>query len=387
MLRRSLVAQRLTTGVVERDGIVVVYIVPSAWAALMKAAWRRHGPMALLPMSRVAGQQEGTLSNHDIIVIGGSTGSLDALKRIFSQLPGELPASLFVVSHVAPGHDSFLPSILVAVGFVAARIATDGAPIERGVAYVAPADRHLMLNDGRILLGRGPRENMARPAVDALFRSAALEYGPRVVGVVLSGMLDDGAAGLAAVRRCGGITVVQDPADCSASDMPLNALDACEVDYRFPAATMAQGLVRLIDEPAGPATQIARDIALEVHIAAGRPCTTDTLLQIASPVPLSCPACSGVLSQLADPARLRFRYQIGHAYSAETLDRAQDRGVLEAIGVAIRVLEERHTLLTKMSDDATRRGHPASGKQFAERAAEYREQAGILRRTILDDLP
>jgi two-component system chemotaxis response regulator CheB len=329
----------------------------------------------------------GTVNNHDIIAIGGSTGSFEAVKRLFADLPGDLPASLFIVKHSATGHDDLLASILGGIGPLAVRTAIDGEEIQRSTAYVAPAGRHLMLKDGHVLLGCGPRENMARPAVDALFRSAAVEYGPRVIGVVLSGLMDDGAAGLAAVRRCGGTAVVQDPIDCTASDMPMNALDACEVDYRFPAAKMAKGLIHLVDEAAATVLPVPQDIALEVHIAAGRPCTTNTLLQIASPVPLSCPACSGVLSQIADPARLRFRRQIGHAYTADALDKAQENGVLEAIGVAIRVLEERHVLLIKMADDAERRGHRASGVQFAERAADYRDQADKLRKAIMDDLP
>jgi two-component system, chemotaxis family, protein-glutamate methylesterase/glutaminase len=327
------------------------------------------------------------VNTHDIIAIGGSAGSFDALKQLFADLPADLPASLFVVRHILPGHDDLSASILGEAGPFAVRTAIDGDMIEHGVAYLAPGGRHLMVDGGRILLGRGPRENMARPAVDATFRSVALNYGPRVIGVVLSGLLDDGAAGLAAIRKCGGAAIVQDPADCSAPDMPMSALDACEVDYRFPAARMAQGLVRLANEPAAPAPPVPPDIALEVQIAAGRPSTTDTLLRIATPVALSCPACTGVLSQITDPARLRFRCQIGHAYTAETLDEAQDESVAEAIGIAIRVLEERHTLLTKMADDATGRGHRASAVQFADRAVEYRQQADKLRKVIMGDLP
>ena len=209
----------------------------------------------------------------------------------------------------------------------------------------------------------------------------------RVIGVVLSGLLDDGAAGLAAIQQCGGLAVVQDPVDCPASGMPLAALEACDVDYRFPASTLAAGLIRLLHEPAPAAPPPPSQLELEVQIAAGRPCTTDVLMRMAAPVALSCPACSGVLAQMRDPSRLRFRCQIGHAYSAESLDEEQGSSVLGAMGVAIRVLEERHTLLVKMADDALRRGQRASAGQFSIRAAEFREQADTLRKAILDDLP
>jgi two-component system chemotaxis response regulator CheB len=327
------------------------------------------------------------MGNRDIIVMGGSSGCLEALKSVFANLSLTLPASVLVVRHIAADGDDLLAPILAGIGSLPVQTATECDVIQPGRAYVAPAGRHLLVNDGRVLLGRGPKENMARPAVDALFRSAALEYGSRVIGVVLSGTLDDGAAGLEAISRCGGVTVIQDPLDSTASAMPLAALEACDVDYRFTTAKLAAGLVELTKEIAPPTPPPPNELQLEVQIAAGRPCTTDVLMRIAAPVALSCPACSGVLSQMRDPSRLRFRCQIGHAYSAEALDEAQDASVSEAIGVAIRVLEERHTLLTKMAADAERRGHRSSAVQFAGRAVGYREQADVLRRALSDDMP
>lgn len=326
------------------------------------------------------------MSTHDIIAIGGSTGSLDVLKRIFADLPADLPAAVFVVSHIASNGGNMLAKILGAAGPLAVKTAADGDLVENGHAYVSPAGRHLLVDDGKVRVGQGPRENMARPAVDPLFRSAALSYGPRVIAVVLSGMLDDGAAGLAAVKRCGGITVVQDPADATAGDMPLNALDACDVDYRAPAGKIAGVLAQLTKEPAPPARPVPGDIALEVQIATGRPSTTEVLARIAVPVALSCPACSGVLSEIADPSRLRFRCQIGHAYIAPALDKEQEKAVAEAVGVALRVLEERHTLLVKMATDARQRGQDRSAVQFAERAADFRRQADTIRKAAIDGI-
>ncbi|MFL5285332.1 MAG: chemotaxis protein CheB, partial [Rhodopila sp.] len=196
------------------------------------------------------------------------------LKRIFADLPADLPAAVFVVMHIASDGRDMLADILDAAGPMAVKTAAEGDTVENGRAYVAPAGQHLLVDHSTIRLGRGPRENMARPAVDPLFRSAALSYGPRVIGVVLSGKLDDGAAGLAAVKRCGGLTVVQDPADAQADDMPLSAFNACDVDYRAPAAKLAHLLVQLTNELAPLPLPVPGDLALEVQIAAGRPSTT-----------------------------------------------------------------------------------------------------------------
>jgi two-component system, chemotaxis family, protein-glutamate methylesterase/glutaminase len=151
------------------------------------------------------------VSNRDIIAIGGSTGALDTLKHIFADLPAGLPAAVFVVVHIGSNGGGMLADILNSVGLFAVKTASEGDIVENGKAYIAPAGHHLLIDSGTIRLGHGPRENMARPAIDPLFRSAAVSYGTRVIAVVLSGMLDDGAAGLAAVKRCGGLTIVQDP--------------------------------------------------------------------------------------------------------------------------------------------------------------------------------
>lgn len=326
------------------------------------------------------------MSFHDVIAIGGSTGSLAVLQQIFTDLPSDLPAAVLIVRHVAEAGDG-LAAILAKAGRLPVKTAEDGEVIVPGRAYVAPPGRHLIVQEGAVCLGCGPRENMARPAVDPLMRSAALTYGPRVIGVILTGMLDDGAAGLAAIKRCGGITVVQDPPSAEAADMPVSALSATEVDYRFPANKLGRALALLAMEPTPPPLSgETNDIAWEVAIARGRPSNTSELARIARPVALSCPSCSGVLSQIADPSVLRFRCQIGHAYSAEALNSAQDEAVSEALGVALRVLEERHTLLSKMAGDARDRGRNLISQQFEERAAEYRTQADFIRKAFLGDV-
>ncbi len=191
------------------------------------------------------------LAGHDVIVIGGSTGSIGALQKICAGLPADLPAAVFVVVHVGAIGRNLLAGILDVAGALPAATAEDGQVSQHGRIYVAPADRHLLLAYGVIRLGCGPHENMTRPAIDPLFRSAAAGYGPRVIGAVLSGRLNDGAAGLAAVQRCGGLTVVQSPSDAEAADMPCAALKGCDVHYTAPAADLGPLLAQLARTPQG----------------------------------------------------------------------------------------------------------------------------------------
>lgn len=257
--------------------------------------------------------------NRDIVVIGGSSGATAPLKSILERLPADLPASVFVVMHVPARSTGILATVASAAGPLPVETARHGTPIERGRVYVAAPDHHLLLADGHIHLGRGPRENLVRPAVDPVFRSAAASYGPRVVGVVLSGMMNDGASGLAAVKRCGGAAVVQDPADAFAPDMPRSALEATQVDVCAAAAQLGGAIVDLARQIAGPGVPVPPEIRLEVEIAAGGRTDSDVLRRIADPVALTCPNCHGVLSEVRGARPLRFRCQVGHAATADIL--------------------------------------------------------------------
>lgn len=323
------------------------------------------------------------MPSHDIIVIGGSTGSIQVLKRLCAGLPGDLPAAVFVVVHVGAEGHNLLADILDGCGPLPVSTAKDGEPIERGRIYVAAADHHLLLWDGMIRLGRGPRENMTRPAIDPLFRSAAAGYGSRVVGVVLSGQLNDGSAGLAAVKQCGGLAVVQNPSDAEAGDMPRSALLSCGVDYEAPTSDLAALLARLAREPAGPLVAAPPGIALEAGFALGQASDSPTLRQIATPCTISCPACGGVLSEVHDQHPLRFRCQIGDAYTAECLDHEQSGPTHEALGVALRTLEARATLMERMVQDAWAKGHNRTASQYEERAREYRRDVETIRQFML----
>ncbi|UWU80865.1 chemotaxis protein CheB [Bradyrhizobium huanghuaihaiense] len=326
------------------------------------------------------------MSNRDIIVIGGSSGATAPLKQILAALHPDLPAAIFIVLHLPAQGIGILATVAASAGRLPVHQAADGMIFERGHVYLGAPDHHLLLSGDRIRLGRGPRENMVRPAIDPLFRSAALYHGPRVIGVVLSGLLSDGAAGLNAIKRCGGIAVVQDPVEAIAAEMPQRALEATAADLCVPAARLGDVLSDLAREPPGAALPIAPDIRLEVEIAAGERIGSAILADIADPAALTCPGCGGVLSQVKAARPMRFRCQVGHAYTADALAKEQEGQVDEALRVALRIIEERAELVQRMAADGRRSGRPAVAEMYERRAAEYREYADMIRRVVLQSL-
>jgi two-component system chemotaxis response regulator CheB len=328
------------------------------------------------------------MQSHDIVVIGGSLGSTAVLRRLLGGLREDLPAAVLITTHVPSTSTGYLSEALDAAGPLRVTQAVDGQPIVRGRVYVAPPDRHLLAVDGAIVLGTGPRENMARPAVDPLFRSAALTYGPRVIGVILTGLLNDGASGLHAVKEMGGLAVVQHPLDAEAPDMPRAALETVEVDRVGRVEELAGLINTLVDTPAGPAAPLSEELGLEleVEIAAGRRLGTDRLRQMADPSPLSCPHCHGVLSEMKTAGPLRYRCQIGHAFTAEAMISAQEEGVGEAIRIAMRMMEERAELVSRMAREAREQGRSAVAELYEARAIEYAGYAITLRRAATQDL-
>ncbi|MBV8850277.1 MAG: chemotaxis protein CheB [Methylobacteriaceae bacterium] len=323
------------------------------------------------------------MDNRDIIVIGGSSGATAPLKAILGGLPGNLPAAVFIVLHIPSRSIGLLSNVASAAGPLPARQAEDGMAIEPGQIYIAAPNRHMILSKGVIRLGRGPRENMVRPAIDPLFRSAAMVYGPRVIGVVLSGLLSDGAAGLHAIKQCGGIALVQDPTDAIADEMPRRALDATIADLCIPSARLGDVLSDMARQPPGPKLPVPPELRLEVDIAMGERIGTDLLSKIADPAALTCPACGGVLSKMRASGPLRFRCQVGHAYSADILAKEQEGRVDEALRVALRIIEERAELVSRMSEEGRQSGRRAIANMYDDRAKEYRGYADTIRKAVL----
>jgi two-component system chemotaxis response regulator CheB len=323
----------------------------------------------------------------DIAVVGTSAGGVEALRELVRGLPPDYAASLFIVLHVASDSPGVLHYLLEPVSALPVVEAEDGAPIVPGRIHVAPPDRHLVLEDGRMRLALGPRENRHRPSIDVLFRSAAVAYGPRVTGVVLTGLLDDGSAGLWAVKRRGGVAIVQDPRDALYPEMPQSALEVVEADYCLPLGGIAAQLARLARQTVAPVAVRASSsqLELEVNMAARNASTMEQMDHLGARSAITCPECGGALWEFTEPAP-RFRCHVGHAYSLRTLEAAQSDSVESALWAALRGLEESEAVARRLADTASRRGHAATARTFRERASEQAAHAGVLR-AVLEDLP
>jgi two-component system, chemotaxis family, protein-glutamate methylesterase/glutaminase len=328
---------------------------------------------------RLAGQSS---VHRDVVVIGGSAGAVQALDTVVRGLPSDFPAAVLIVVHSGPSSPALLPEILSRAGPLPARFADTGTPIEPGRILVAPADHHMLATRRGIVLTRGARENHHRPAVDPLFRSAAATFGTRVVGVILSGNLDDGTAGLSAVQRCGGLTVVQDENDAPYPSMPASARANVSIDHTAPAAAIARLLVRATGEPAGH-EQATRPALVEAEAAMeeGQIDDADLLDRVGERTMLSCPECQGALWELQDDV-LRFRCHVGHAYNRASLDLLKARELEDALWAAIRGFGESAHIAEKIA----RRQSGPDAERFQARARAAREHAALLRR-VIDGLP
>ncbi|PWC87201.1 chemotaxis protein CheB [Azospirillum sp. TSH100] len=323
------------------------------------------------------------MGNRDIIVIGASAGGLTALTRLFGGMPKQCAPTVFVVLHITPNAHSVLPQLLDRIGWLPAFHPTDGEPIRPGHIHVAPPDHHLLVHRDRVLIRRGPRENRTRPAVDPLFRSAGVAFGSRVVGVVLSGTLDDGTSGLRAIRRCGGIGVVQEPDDAEWPGMPQSAINRGEADHVLPLDRMPALLSRLAAEPAPPSPPVPFDIVTEARIAEQEFTTvSDDTQTVGKPTTLSCPECGGGLSEIHDGPVLRFRCQVGHAYSPDAMEAAQAEAMENALWVALRTHEDRVELFRRLGDHARERGQPRLAATWDKQMQEARRNAELLRAVL-----
>jgi two-component system chemotaxis response regulator CheB len=323
----------------------------------------------------------------DIIVIGASVGGIEALRTIVGGLPKDLPAAVFVVLHTAPEAPGIFADILDRAGALPASFAVDGERILPGRIYVAPPDQHLIIEPNRVRLTRGPKENRFRPAVDPLFRSAAQVYGPRVIGVILTGYLDDGTAGLWAVKQLGGTAVVQDPHEALAPSMPASAMRQVRVDHCLPVEEIAPLLVRLASRPLEEegGYEVPKALDIEVRIAKEDTALNVGVLKLGEPSNYACPECHGVLLQLKEEKRIRFRCHTGHAYSVESLLAEITEGVEDSLWNAIRSVEESVLLLRHVAEHLTgseEDGHTA--EEFLARAQEAERRANLVRQAAMN---
>lgn len=343
---------------------------------------------ALGPPSR--GQAEAPLPPElqRIVVMGASAGGLEAVRTLLSLLPADFAAPVFVVLHIPPYSPSYLPDIFNRSGALPAAHAQDGETIRAGQVYVAPPDHHLLIEPGRVLVKRGPKENRFRPSVDALFRSAAYTYGPRVVGLVLSGTLDDGTSGLWTVGRLGGTTMVQRPQEAGYEEMPLNAIRQVQVDLVQPLAELAASLIDLTAAPApasdrlDPPEELQR-MNTEIQIAAEGTGLDLGVMELGNPTPLTCPECHGTLLQLQEGSLIRYRCHTGHAYSPAALLDEVTESVERTFWQTLRILEEKRLLLERVSQ-SLQLDAPVEAGQLLALSEEAKQRARALHQIMFN---
>lgn len=352
---------------------------------------RATGPKHPRPLPQRQPAQDIDPENFRVIAIGASAGGVEALSRLVNMLPPNFPAPIFVVLHISPASPSLLPQILTRAGGLTARHARDGDPIEPGVIYTAPPDHHLLVHRGRLSVTRGPRENNARPAIDPLFRTAARSYGPSVVGVVLSGGMDDGTLGLMDIKRAGGITLVQDPAEAMFPSMPNSAVENVVVDRVLPLIEMGPLLTRLAREPipsrAGAEFMSHNNGGHRPDIAEVGNDNLKNKLMEGPPSKFTCPGCGGALWEVENGKLLRYRCHIGHGYTAETLMAAQTEKLEEAMWSALRALEEVAGMRRRMASRARAGGWDLIAHRYQEQADAAETRAGLIRAVLVEDKP
>lgn len=326
----------------------------------------------------------------NVVAVGASAGGVEALTQFAAGLPPDLPYAVLVALHMPAGAPSVLARILDRNGPLPAAPAVDGAPLEHGTIRVAVPNRHLMVEDNRIALSEGPTENGHRPAINALFRSVALGYGPRAVSVLLSGVLDDGTLGSAAIRSLGGTTIAQAPSDALFPAMPMNAIEAGVIDHEAAAAEIG-GLLKQLADRVFEEREMEPDarIELENRIAMARRFSTEFDTEsLGPPSGYTCPDCNGSLISVSEG---NYRCQVGHAWTADALLRARDEEVESAMWIAMRSLQEKAKLSRRLADqvnpgqlseryqsiaDEAEHAMTVLGSRLSEAYNKYRETSG-----------
>jgi two-component system chemotaxis response regulator CheB len=328
----------------------------------------------------------------DIVVIGGSAGSIESLQTIVSSLPPDFSASIFVVVHMSADYPSMLANVLSQAGPVPASNPIDEQSIQRGHIYVARPDHHLLIQDGRVRVERGPRENRHRPAIDPLFRTAAREYGPRVIGVILSGLQDDGSAGLYALKQRGGVAIVQDPRDTLWDEMPRNALAYASPQYVLRTEEIAPNLIELVQS--GDSAMVKRSSRHKKSNGKNhknkaesggleQPSANIETAYVneseGTPSVFACPECHGVLWEFKENEMARFRCRVGHSYGTESLTTELSAVSEAALWAAVRALEEKAAMQRRVANGS---GDPNISSRLLDQSSADAAHARLIRDMI-----
>ncbi|MEX2381831.1 MAG: chemotaxis protein CheB [Opitutales bacterium] len=327
------------------------------------------------------------MAKQDIIVIGASAEGVDALSNLVKSLPADFPGSVFVTLHIPPYATSALPDILTAAGPLKAVHPKDGDKMKPGYIYVASPDRHLLMDHDQVLVKNGPKENRFRPSVDALFRSAAYIYGVRVVGVVLSGAMDDGTSGLWTIKQLGGVSIVQDPEEATFADMPLNAIEQSDVDYVKRTAEIGPLLATLVKEPLTRQPVLSekdrKRLEIEIAIAAPDLAFHRGIMEMGEVVPYTCPDCHGALVRLREGRISRFRCHTGHSFTASALLSGISEAIEKTLWEGMRGLEENTMLLNELGAQFSQDGQPEVAELFNQKAKETEKRARVVHNAVL----
>ena len=288
------------------------------------------------------------MSRFHIIAIGASFGGVDAFKKITALLPGDFPAAIFVVQHVPGDAVSYLPEILSRNGPLPAVAAKDGKRFEPGLIYVARPNHHLLVKADHMATPVGPRENRMRPAIDALFRSAAVFHSTRVAAVLLTGYLDDGVLGLALVKKCGGITLVQDPDDAAVPDLPGNAIKNVKIDHVLPLTAIAAKLVEIVSRPVGKPKKVPEELMEQVKISEYPMDNIEKMDTLGERTTWTCPECGGLIWELRNEPVPRYMCHTGHSFTSGSLLEGQSNLIEHSLWSAVRMMDERAKVIQHM---------------------------------------
>lgn len=322
-------------------------------------------------------------TNRDIVVIGASAGGVEALKALFEKLPADLPAAFFIVLHVWPSGKSYLPEILQRASRMKVGHAVDGERIEHGRIYIAPPDLHLFVERGNVSVKRGPRENRCRPAINPLFRSAAAAFGPRVVGVILTGTLDDGSAGAWSVSQSGGVTIIQDPATAAFEEMPRSAIEAVEVSHVANLEDIPQLIIKRVGEKvrSEPPRSVPDLVKINDASVKMEPMEMD-IDKYAERSVYSCPECGGALWEMKEGGQLSFRCHVGHGYSGKGLRDEQDLVLEQSLWSALRALVESASLDERLAERSAENDLPGAAEAYRRNSTEKRAQEALIRQFL-----